>query len=390
MKILLSDFENELIRLVKEATEIKVVIAFLTEGGLGWLPAEKAPCAEFIVGVDLGITSPGALKILQDRGANVRVFQETGRMFHPKAIYIKSGDGEFLIVGSNNLTSGGISSNHEISLLAERNKTTEEAFKDYLGYFSSISLRSRIPDEEFYRTYKQTDIQGQLLSKIRTQQIAKISRPERPTVLIADADISTFGELIRVLAREFPNLDRGAGGTITNHPLRRLNDEKFRPIFENVVSLASKGSLKASSQLTVGGKWYSIPNILATNEEKEPWENTYRRGRMVLQLHFSDDFSRAFLSLALQYNLPKSVPRDEVPLPVSQRFSKLHQHFENFSPDVSIDEPTFKHWTYKDKNLWVKPIVTISYNVDSLPEDTVLNGDLALLANALNGATAIS
>ena len=391
MKLLLHDFEDELVRLAQEATEIKVVIAFLTEGGLEWLPDDKAPFAEFIVGIDLRITSPGALKSLQDRGACVRVFQEAGRMFHPKAIFMKSGDKEFLIVGSNNLTSSGISSNHEISVLAERSEATDNAFADFLGYFESMRTRPccGIPDEEFYQTYKQGDIQRQLNSKIQTQQMVQLLQSERPTVSIADADISTFGEFIKLLAREFPNLDRGAGGTITHHPLKRLNDDKFRPLFEDIVSSASHGRLKAHSQLNIGGQWYTIPNILATNEEQEPWENTNRRGRLVLQLHFSEDFSQAFLSLNLQYNLHKSVPGSEMPLPVSQRFSKLLQHFENFSPDVGLNQPIFKHWTYKKQVLWAKPIVTISYIVDTLPEDHVIHSDLSLLATALNGTARI-
>lgn len=392
MKLLLDNFGDELARLAQEAVEIKVVIAFLTEGGLDWLPDDKAPSAEFIVGVDLRITSPRALKNLQDRGACVRVFQESGRMFHPKAIYIKTVENEFLIVGSNNLTSSGISSNHEVSVLTNRNEETESAFADFLGHFEKLRIHNccGIPDEKFYQSYKQSDIQRHLVSKIRAQEAIPLLRPEHPIDSIADADITTLGEYIKLLSHEFPNLDRSSGRQIINTPLKLLNDDKFRPLFEEIVSSASQGRLKAQSSLNIGGKWYTIPNILATNEEQEPWENTRRRGRLVLQLHFSEDFSQAFLSLNLKYNLHRSVHGGEMPLAVSQRFQKLLQHFENFSDEANVDGPIFKHWTYKDEILWAKPIMTFSYNVDALPEDRVPRRHLSLLATALNSAAPIS
>lgn len=118
MKLLITDFEDELRELAEEAIEIKVLIAFLTEEGLRWLPEEKMPASNFIVGVDLGITSPDALRTLQSSGAEVRVFQEPGRLFHPKAIYLKTAEAEHLIIGSNNLTASGISSNHELATLS--------------------------------------------------------------------------------------------------------------------------------------------------------------------------------------------------------------------------------------------------------------------------------
>ncbi len=79
-----------------------------------------------------------------------------------------------------------------------------------------------------------------------------------------------------------------------------------------------------------------------------------------------------------------------MPLPVSQRFHKLLQQFENFSADAIVDGPIFRHWTYKDEILWAKPIMTFSYNVDALPEDRVLQSDLSLLAKALNSAAPAS
>lgn len=85
MELLIDNFENKSAYWAMSALEIKVLIAFLTEDGLNWLPDDRAPFAEFIFGIDLGITSPKALKKLQQQGASVMIFSEPDRMFHPPA-----------------------------------------------------------------------------------------------------------------------------------------------------------------------------------------------------------------------------------------------------------------------------------------------------------------
>ena len=65
MKLLINNYEAELSTLAGEAVEIKVLIAFLTEAGLTWLPKNKYAISHFIVGVGLGITSAEGLKSLQ-------------------------------------------------------------------------------------------------------------------------------------------------------------------------------------------------------------------------------------------------------------------------------------------------------------------------------------
>jgi len=392
MKLLLHNYEDELKRLAEGATEIKVAIAFLTDGGLGWLPADPAHHAQFVVGIDLGITNPDALKTLQQQGATVMVFSEPGRLFHPKVIYLRSENAETLIIGSNNLTSGGISSNHEVSLAVPRNEATETAFGDFLGYFESLKAHAccGIPDDKFYETYKPTTIRRKLADQLRGQQTAALRHPVVPTFKIEDKRIGTVGDFLRLLAEEYQTLERRIDGTVKDHPLKVLNDEEFRPLFTDIVTRISRGRMTAHAQLTVGGQWFRIPNILGVNEDREPWELTHSRGRLVLQIHFSDDFARVFQSVVLQYNLHRSLDAGEMPPQVAQRYRKLLQHVEYASARAALDLPVFKHWRYKDEVLWGKPIISFDYPSDSLPRDEALCSDLALLANIVNGASAIS
>jgi hypothetical protein len=392
MKLLINNYEDELARLAQTAVEIKVLIAFLTEGGLSWLPEDRAPIAEFIVGIDLGITSPGALKTLQQRGACVRVFCESGKMFHPKAIYLRSDTDEILIVGSNNLTSGGIASNHEVSLSVHRNESSQNAFGDFLAHFNWLKGHAccGIPDDRFFENYKQTTIRHRLEVQLKAQDRPPLQAPiVKP--MNEYAHISTLGDFLRLFAARFPrhgDPERRSGGTTKTHPLKVLNDKEFLPLFKDIVSRVSHGRLTGHSQLNIGGNWYRIPNILAFNKDREPWEHVDNRGRVALQIHFANDL--VSLSAVLQYNLHRSAHAAQMPPPVDQRFRKLLEHVENASTMAKLDLPVFRHWNYKDKVLWSKPLMTFEHSLESLPNDEVLLSDLECLANVVDGASSIS
>ena len=392
MKLLLHNYEDELAQLARSATEIKILIAFLTEGGLSWLPPKIAHCAQFIVGIDLGITTTDAMKSLQEQGATVMIFSEPRRLFHPKAIYIRSEENETLIVGSNNLTTGGIASNHELSIAVVRDKASEQIFCDFLAYFDSLKSHDccGIPDKQFYDTYKPTSVSRKLTEQLLHQKPVPLGSSTTRKFILDDSRISTLGDFLRLLAEEFPKLERRIGKTIKDHPLKNLNDDEFLPLFTDIVSTVSKGRMIGHSQLNIGGQWYRIPNILAVNEEKEPWELTNSKGRLVLQIHFSDDFTRVYFSIVLQYNLHCSIIAAEMPPKVTQRYRKLLQHVEHVSPRAELDLPLFRHWNYKDTVLWGKPLMSFAYPVESLPDSEKLCLDIELLANIVNGASVIS
>ena len=338
MRLLIHDFEDELARLAKSALEIKVLIAFLTESGLSWLPGDKAPCAEFIVGIDLGITLPEALRRLQKQGASVRVFSEPGKMFDPKAIYLRSESDQFLIIGSNNLTSRGISSNHELSILSTRNGSNDAAFDNFLAYFDSFKAHDccRVPDEQFFDSYNPTDIGKELADHIKDQKGLPPLPPPSPDPI---PPISTLGEFLRLLAKEFPNLPRQRGRAIKGHPLIRRNAEEFLPVFADVVAKASHDRLKGHSQLNINGNWYWIPHILAINEAKEPWQNIDTRGCLALQIHFSDDFAEVYFSMVLRYESHEPVHAAVMPDHIAERFRKLREHVEHISAQAELDPP---------------------------------------------------
>ncbi len=392
MKLLINDYEDELKRLAEKATDIKVLIAFLTEGGLKWLP-EKIPCpTEFIVGINLGITTPAALKEMQEQGINVMVFFDSKKMFHPKALYIKSEESETLIVGSNNLTEKGIAGNHELSVAVERDESSEQMFSDFLAYFESLKVHDccGIPAEQFYDTYKPTSLKKKLIESLMYQKSVPLLKAASPEFKLDDVHVSSINAFIELVAEEYPKLINKKGEIIKNHPLKDLNDKEFLPIFTSIVSKASKGRMLGHSQFNIGGNWYRIPNILAVNQEKEPWDFTNSKGRLVLQIHFSDNFKNVFFSIVLQYNLYYSMSASEMPQEVTRRYQKILRIAEHASSRAEIDLPVFRHWKYKDEVLWSKPIMSFVYPVNSLPAGNQLCFDIEILAKIANGASAIS
>ena len=388
MELLVDNFEHRLNSLAVTAIEIRVLIAFLTEEGLSWLPESQMQHSRFIVGVNLGLTTTGALRRLQEAGADVRIFSDPGRMFHPKAVYVRSELQENLIVGSNNLTSAGVSSNHELAVLSKRQPETERLFEDFLAHFDSLLKHEycRCLDDEFFRTYSTSNFRGQLHARMaREAHHPGLSHVHRD--LMPDADgTGTLRDFLSHLSWEFPRVARRRGAVLKDHPLKRLNDERFLPRFEEIVTTISKGRLSAESRLNIGGNWYRIPNILATNESREPYVHTHGFGRLLLQIHYSEGFRTVHFSIVLHYYSETESSGGEMPEPVAQRYNRLLERLRTYCSRTEVDGPAFHHWTYQGDELWARPLIGFEYTVENLPPDDTLTDDLAILASALNGA----
>lgn len=72
--------------------------------------------AEFLVGVDLKGTSTQGLDLAKKLGTVRVVHDPEGRTFHPKLYLARGRERGYALIGSNNLTAGGMSFNHEGAL----------------------------------------------------------------------------------------------------------------------------------------------------------------------------------------------------------------------------------------------------------------------------------
>ena len=117
-------------------TTFRAVVAFLKSSGLRHLagPLDEyltaGGAAELAVGIDHDGTSLEALQDLWrviDGRAELYVFKEGQggqlRTFHPKGFLFKSDDHALAIVGSGNLTGGGLFTNHELAVRIALDRT---------------------------------------------------------------------------------------------------------------------------------------------------------------------------------------------------------------------------------------------------------------------------
>ena len=240
---------------------------------------------------------------------------------------------------------------------------------------------------------KDADVEdGQAVRTSVSQSRLLPTRSRQRTSRVPEFDSSAIeglGDYLRILSQEFPRLNRHSRKRIKTHPLKRLNDETFRPIFQNIVASASDGQLKAKADLNIGGHWYRVPNILIEHPTREPWENVDGRGRAIVQIHFEDSYAIVRLSLLLQYNLLSTEENGSMPGPVNERYRGLCTHLKGTGASVDHNLSPFKHWNFKQYTLWAKPIVSHKYHISSLPSDDELCKTLGSLITHLSEAMTV-
>jgi HKD family nuclease len=176
MEILVADNENlKLIDVLqgsfKNVTEIKFSVAFLKSSGLNLIKSDlknilknKAQ-VEFLVGLDFRTTDPNSLfelKSMQKSYDNLRFFcfsepnKNPFHIFHPKLYIIKNKTGQFTtIVGSSNLTKGGLTDNVELNIIF-KGKSTESEILQLMNFYLRMRLRESVfePSMEYIERYQ--------------------------------------------------------------------------------------------------------------------------------------------------------------------------------------------------------------------------------------------
>ena len=124
-----SSIASILISILRSSTfpKLRAMVAFANYGGISGLADEFSKSntkdKSIIVGIDNKITSVEALSELISLGFDGRIYHTSGsEIFHPK-FYLFENDNEFtLIIGSNNLTTGGLVMNDECAVLIQGTK----------------------------------------------------------------------------------------------------------------------------------------------------------------------------------------------------------------------------------------------------------------------------
>ena len=129
---------------ISGAEEIIVYVAFLKVSGLSKIrksllsAIKRGSKVRFVIGLDMYVTEPQALYDLARMIGSKRICQlllveQGAETFHPKFYYWRKGNHETVMIGSANITAGGLSTNHELSIL--HNFTEDSPFKNELSSF---------------------------------------------------------------------------------------------------------------------------------------------------------------------------------------------------------------------------------------------------------------
>lgn len=174
-----------------QAREALLAVAFVKTTGLRLIDKALEKClaqgarVEFIVGLDFHLTDAQVLRRLCEMKANgVSLFcygdpaRAAPRLFHPK-LYLLGHEGTVTaIVGSSNLTEGGLAKNVEVNVVIE-DSAKAELFSDLYGVYNSFKFQAdRIePDSEYIRLYAQT------AARLRSREAAAVTDRQTKTLV---------------------------------------------------------------------------------------------------------------------------------------------------------------------------------------------------------------
>jgi len=154
---------------VEKAEDARIAVAFVSRGGVDLIDPALQQClgrngsVEFLVGLDFSTTEPQALWKLYEftqRYASARMYCHADLgpsvVYHPKLYVLKEGEEAIIIVGSSNLTEGGLERNLEVNVLI-RASVREEIVSDVYAVYNELKfIPKRVePDREFLELYTQ-------------------------------------------------------------------------------------------------------------------------------------------------------------------------------------------------------------------------------------------
>lgn len=172
----------------KKYNRLTILVAYAKHSGVSRIAdsLEKFVAASgqvvAIVGIDQRHTTLEAIQLLTATGARVLVFfdEDISRTYHPKVYWLQGeNDGQWIAIGSNNLTAGGLYLNYEMAVIATESPSTNQgtALSELLGSLSDESLEEnsellRVLDDDLLH---QLVAEGYLLTE---QQVRESEKPK--------------------------------------------------------------------------------------------------------------------------------------------------------------------------------------------------------------------
>ena len=156
-KFISSNLLDEIKPILEASSEIKIITAFFKLSSKDFFNCIPHNNISIICGLDFFITDPEAIESYKTKTKNLKIFYNPSSVFHPKCLYIKSNLEEYLIIGSSNMTSGGMELNYETSIMLQKKPDNESEFKKFHEYFNTLynDQNCYSVDSEVFNTYKE-------------------------------------------------------------------------------------------------------------------------------------------------------------------------------------------------------------------------------------------
>lgn len=127
-----ADHQSVIVQRLATAKRFDCMVAFAKASGFRALRHEleralaRGLKARFAVGLNFYLTEPTVLwQLFRMSGHNLQLYlSRSSATFHPKIYAISTGGAGMVVIGSANLTQGGLQDNHEASVLVEDQQGT--------------------------------------------------------------------------------------------------------------------------------------------------------------------------------------------------------------------------------------------------------------------------
>jgi HKD family nuclease len=169
---------------IERCKEAKIAVAFVSRRGLAMIePAiqsalETGAYIEFLIGLDMHTTEPDALRQLYELARtqnNVELFcyssPKQGGIYHPKLYLLRANESTVSIVGSSNLTEGGLKKNIEINAVISGD-ILDDAIADSYSSYNRLKFNGDkvMPDAEYVEMYAQATTETKAIQRRITRE----------------------------------------------------------------------------------------------------------------------------------------------------------------------------------------------------------------------------
>ena len=152
---------------IEKSNDIRMAVAFVSRQGLSLIDSSmnyicsKKANLEFLIGLDMRTTEPEALKYIYNLSKshnNITLYCyssiEQSSIYHPKLYILKGPKTITSIIGSSNLTAGGLKKNIEVNMVVTIDEQ-DEILSDIYATYNRLKFHPKrvIPDEEFIEYY---------------------------------------------------------------------------------------------------------------------------------------------------------------------------------------------------------------------------------------------